>query len=351
MPLNIPKHQQRGLSLVELVVAMALGLLVVAWVSTVYLNTARHQRALERKSASLEVGAFALRMLGRDILNAGFYPASFSSDGGDVTQQGMYDSYPPLQFTPRKPTDWQNTAAGWPPQAYMTGVYGCDGGEFNVQTATCPASDSSKSDSIVINYFTADAMGDGIGRKDCTGSAVDNDPSNKSRINAGKKLNQPPLLPLFISNRYALRDVKHFIDHQDVPSKSLACSGNGMSAFGSLAIYQPIVSGFKEMRFRYGVYSNEASSSPDKFYTASEVGALPVANIGGQSHTGWQRVTAVKVCLLSHSLGGGVRLEESLAQEMQYLDCNEQRVKLPAGQWVHRWVQVFGVRNALQQSY
>lgn len=38
----------------------------------------------------------------------------------------------------------------------MTGIYGCEGGVFDVRLATCPASDPASPDSIVVNYFTSD---------------------------------------------------------------------------------------------------------------------------------------------------------------------------------------------------
>ena len=342
---------QRGFTLIELMIAMAIGLLIVIAATTIYLSTVRNQRALERKSGSLESGAFVLQMLGREIMNAGFYPANFPPATSDITQQGMFDTYPPLQSIPRKETDWQNTAAGWPPSAYMTGIYGCEGGEFDISTATCPSTDSSKSDSIVINYFTNDVMSDGGMRKDCTGSSVDNDPSNAKRTNASKNTNKPPVLPLFVSNKYTVRDLKNFVDQGDVSTKSFVCSGNGANEFGAASLYQPILSGIKEIHFKYGVYSGDSSLTPDKFYSASEVNALPSVSILGQSYNGWQRITSVRVCVLSQSQGGGVRLEDKSGDEATYLDCEDKAVAHPTGQWVTRFVKNFGVRNGLKQSY
>lgn len=344
-------RKEYGLTLVELMIAMVIGLVIVIAATVIYLSTAKNQRAMDRKSGSLENGAFVLELLGKEIMNAGFYPANVPSEISDVTQQGMYDTYPPLQSATRKATDWQNSAAGWPPTAYMTGVYGCDGGEFDVQTATCPTPDSNKSDSIVINYFSNDAMSDAGMRKDCTGSKVDEDASNANRIKASKDLNLPPSLPLFVSNRYTLRDLKNFVDQSDISTRSLSCSGNGMNQFGQKSSYQPILAGIREMQFLYGVYSSDASLTPDRFYTATEVSNLPVVTILGQSYTGWQRVTSVRVCILSQSQGSGVRLEDKSGQEMKYLNCDGQQVDQPQGQWVNRFVQVFGVRNGLKQSY
>lgn len=347
----IQRRPQMGLTLIELMIAMAIGLVIVIAATVIYLSTANSQRALERKSSSMENGSFVLQLLGRDIMNAGFYPASFPPEVNDVTQKGMYDTYPPLESSPRKKTDWAHAASGWPPVAYATPVYGCDGGEFNVQTATCPAVDSKKSDSIVVNYFTSDALGDGGYRKDCTGNFVDNDPSNNARVVAGKNANIPPLLPLFVSNRYSVRSLKNFVDQQDITTNSLVCSGNGGNSFGTLSSYQPIIAGVREIRFRYGIYMDDQSLTPDKFYKASEVDALSEIVILGQHLSGWQRVTSVRVCVLSQSQGGGVRQTDKSGSEMTYTDCDDVVQKQPPGEFINRFVQIFGVRNGLKQSY
>lgn len=349
---NKLKNREVGVTLVELMVAMAISLLVVAAAALIYLNTTKSQRASERQSESRETGVFVLQLLGRDILNAGFYPASFSPEIGDVTQTGMYDTYPPLQSEPRRSTDWQDITNNWPPAAYMTGIYGCDGGKFNVATATCPSTvDSNQSDSIVINYFTADGMGLTGSKKDCTGSDVGEDPSNQFRINDGNKEGLAPKLPLFVSNRYALSDLKSYVDGSDVSTKSLGCSGNGGNKFGEVSIYQPIIFGLKDMRFRYGVFSEEKTMSVNKFYSATEVSGMGKEKINGQLMDGWQRVIAVRVCVLTETQGGGTRLEDAAGKIATYVDCNDEIKNLPVGQSIHRFVQVFGVRNNLKQSY
>lgn len=344
-------YKENGLTLIELMIAMAIGLVIVIAATVIYLSTAKNQRALERKSSSAENGAYALQAIGKEVLNAGFYPANFPPEINDITQVGMYDTYPPLESTPRRTTDWQNSTTNWPPLAYKTGIYGCEGGEFDVATATCPTPDNEKPDSIVINYFTSDALGGSVGRKDCAGSAVDNDVSNINRINNSKDLNKPPKLPLFVSNRYTIRDLKNFVDQNDVSTRSLSCSGNGDNAYGTVNKYQPIIAGIKDIQFSYGVYNSDQSFAPERFYNAEEVSNLPEIDIYGQKYSGWQRVTSVKVCVLSQSQGGGVRLEDKNTSVMTYLDCNEQVKNQPNGQWVQKFSQIFGVRNGLKQSY
>lgn len=347
----ILRQHTRGLTLVELMVAMAIGLLVVLSATAIFLQTVQNRRALERTSSSQEGGSFALQLLGKEIMNAGFYPASFPPKITDITQQGMYDTYPPLETAPRQNTDWQDSTVGWPPAPYLTAIYGCDGGVFDIKTATCPVPDTSKPDSIVVNYFTSDPQAEGGNRKDCTGSWVDSDTSNKFRVGSGSNKKIAPLLPIFVSNRFSLSELKNFVDQQAVPTKSLACSGNGANPFGTLGVYQPMVHGLLDMKFSYGVYADETSLTPQQFYTASEVEALPSVDILGQSYTGWKRVTSVRVCVLTQSQGGGVRLADKTGAAKTYLDCQGLQQPQPNGQWIHRFVQVFGVRNALKQSY
>lgn len=345
--------RQRGMTLVELMVAMAIGLLIVIAATVIYLETLQGQRSLERQSTSAENGSFALQLLGREIMNAGNYPANFPPviGLGEITQQGMYDTYPPLEFSVRKATDWQNFAAAWPPVSYMTGVYGCSGGIFDVKTGSCPVSSSALPDSIVLNYFTSDATGGVNTRNDCTGSSVESDVSNKDRINAGKNNNKPPLLPLFVSNRFSMKSLKNYVDGNDVSTGSLTCSGNGSNPHGTISSYQPIIQGITDLKFRYGVYESDSSLLPNKFYTADEVSALPVLKILGQNLSGWQRVVSVHVCVLSQTQGGGVRLQDKSGAEKIYTDCSGVEKKQPTGQSISRFVQIFGVRNGLKQSY
>lgn len=63
----------QGFSLVELMVAMAIGLLLVAGVMAVVLNTQRSHRELNLASQRIESGHFALEQLGAEIHHAGFY--------------------------------------------------------------------------------------------------------------------------------------------------------------------------------------------------------------------------------------------------------------------------------------
>lgn len=359
-------RHQRGVTLVELMVALAISLVLVLAATYVYLATRQSDRAIERSSEAQETGAYVLQLLGREIMNAGFYPATRPPMVLDVSQTGMIDSYPPYQATSRLGTDWMNTAAGWPPTAFMSGIFGCDDAQLDVATSTCGAAVAGAGDTIVINYFTSDSMGSAVGtRRDCTGADVANDANSNGtrRFNTegtpplvphtGLDVNLPPQLPLFVSNRYALRAVKLSIDQSDINTRSLVCSGNGKSPHGTAdtTAYQPVVAGVADLQFTYGVYPDATSRAPSKFYTATEVGAMAPVAIDGQTLSGWQRITAVRVCVLTQTLGGSTRLADKTGSASKYLDCSDAEKNQPTGSSMARYTQIFGLRNALKQTF
>ena len=353
------RSSQYGLTLVELMVALAISLVLVLAAVYVFVATRQSDRAVERDGDARETGMFVLQMLGREIAQAGFYPASQPPLIGHVSQTGMIDGYPPYENTPRLATDWMNQAAGWPPVAYLTGIYGCDGAQFDPVTSTCGSASTGAPDTIIINYFTNDSMDSTVGtRRDCLGQDAANHTSNATRkLNTGGNpplvphttLNPalPPQSPLFVSNRYTLTNIKLSVDQGDVNSKSLACSGSGNDGGG----YQPIVAGVADLKFSYGVYESDQTYAPAGFHTATEVGALAPVTINGVSLSGWQRVSAVRVCILTQTLGGGTRLGDKAGAERTYIDCAGNEQQQPAGAFMRRYTQVFGVRNALRQTF
>jgi type IV pilus assembly protein PilW len=209
-------------------------------------------------------------------------------------------------------------------------------------------------------------------RRDCTGSDVGNDPSNAIR-----KLNSPtpipafgivaltedttiaPQQPLFVSNRYGLNATNIVVNvgmnDQAVATQSLACSGNGSSFFGvtNTAAYQPILAGIDDMQFTYGVFQTDATRAPDRFYTADEVNGLGNVVIAGVSMGPWARVVAVRVCLMTSTLGANTKITDKAGELRTYLDCaNQTQTQAATDIALHkRHVQIFGVRNRLNQGF
>lgn len=67
------RRSMQGLSLVELMIAMTLGLIVLAALASVFANTSASRAELERTSRQIENGRFAMELLSEDVRHAGFY--------------------------------------------------------------------------------------------------------------------------------------------------------------------------------------------------------------------------------------------------------------------------------------
>ncbi len=346
--------RQQGVTLVELMITLAITLFLVTAAAYVYLNTRETQRAVERNSANQETGSFALELLGRDIANAGFYPTVAPPISPNFPKMRRVDGYPPAQGIPVRSTDWTSPSSS--DNAYITGIFGCEGSVFDVATGTCGTPSSTAPDSLVINYFSSDAMNSVVGtRRDCNGADAANDASNAIRkLNDGTPattLNAalPPQLPLFVSNRYSLGDTTTEIEKQSVTTMSLRCSGNGNTSG-----YQPILLGVEDLQLTYGVYNNATTRAPDRFYTALEIkNDLATLNINGVALSPWSRVVAVRVCIMTRSVGAAPKIADKSTALRKYINCNNEEKSQSASDTSlrKRFIQIFAVQNNINQSY
>ena len=64
---------QRGLSIVELMISITLGLLVLAGLTTVFVTASESQRELQRSAQQIENGRYAMDLLTQDLHLAGYY--------------------------------------------------------------------------------------------------------------------------------------------------------------------------------------------------------------------------------------------------------------------------------------
>lgn len=354
------RRHQGGVTLVELMVAMGITMFIVAAAGYVFLGSREAQRAIESTSESNEAGGYALLLIGRDVMNAGFYPSTMPPIATYFPTQRRVDAYPPAVGVPNRATDWIA-----PSNVYLAPIFGCDGAKFDHSTATCGTATVGAPDSIVMSYFTNESVAFGATagqRNDCTGADVGADPSNAVRkLNAGTGVatsmshDLPPQAPLFASNFYGLNPTVLEVEKQSINTGSLACGGNGKSPFGATdaSAYMPLLAGIDDLQLTYGVFSTEATRAPDRFYTATEVNTLPTVTIDGVPLNSWARVVAVRVCVMSRTLGGAPKLADKAGALSTYLDCNDATITQAAtDRAIHkRHVQVFAVRNRLNQSF
>lgn len=328
------KKTDRGFSLIELMVALAISMVVVTAASYVYLSTRESQRTLTERAYTFESAKFALDTIGRDIENAGFYPAIRSTTGAASPNSVIAEGY-------------LNPVTTSPPTAYNTMVYGCEAQRYLPNTtpsAACGAQTAGvDADTLVVNYYSNDSSGLDIGnRADCLRQDSANDAAtnaitgnvrrnaNHATTTAADRPFLAPQRPLFVSNRYTLNPTPMIIEGQTINTFSLACNGNGTAAASDT--YQPMIAGIDQLRFYYLI----ATDTTGRYRRASAVG------------TDWSRVVAVRVCLLARSLqsaklqgGASYSLNDCDGTAISYTDGLERRV----------FTQVFALKNQSHRTF
>jgi type IV pilus assembly protein PilW len=322
---------QRGLTLVELLVSITISLIVVLAATLVYQTTRETQRTLDEAAAAHEAGAFALKAIGRDLSNAGFYPLVRT----ETNAENVIGAY--LNITGQA--------------AYDAGLFGCNGVNFDPVAGTCSGTAApNNTDAVVVGYFTTDAFGTNVGhRADCEGNDVAGAAVNATRVGSGGA-GVPPLRPLFVANRYQLSAPQNTtLNGRTVTVRSLTCSGNGANGTTSTSL----VAGIDDLQITYGAFVDPDNPIPARFYTAAEIaglGGFTTAN--GAARGPWWRVSAVRVCVIGRTFQTNAAIAPGAAP-LTYTDCAGGTVNQDASDRSLRktYVQVFSVRNRNTMTY
>lgn len=232
-------RQQRGVSLVELLVAMVIGIVILLAASEVMVSNSRTRGEVERTGRQIENGVFALQLLEDDISNAGFWGESTVSATGGL---------PPL--CPITGADL-DSAMGYPLQAAVAGE------------VTCAASIKVGSESIALRRASTCALGTanclGINEKfpyiqvpACVTQAdmgiVQRDIGTAGLNGLRIDCAAGNLAPIY---RYISR-VYYITDNDELARMDLNINGAGDLAYISSG---PLVEGVEALHFSYGIDS------------------------------------------------------------------------------------------------
>ncbi len=116
---------QRGMSLIELMIAVTIGLIITAALGALFLGTYRTNQEMAKANSQIENGRFAMQLLQADIVHAGFWGGfapqfddlSFSTAPGDVPNAVPN---PCLDYSTPWTADNVTNLIGIPVQAYAT---------------------------------------------------------------------------------------------------------------------------------------------------------------------------------------------------------------------------------------
>ena len=145
---------QAGVTLIELMVASAIGMLIMLAIMTLYLNVSRTNEEMARTNTLVENGRFAIRLLQSDLMHAGFW-GGYVPPFDDLTNKSIPAGYPPASpstaadapalcqaYAPWT-SDYKKAVLATPVQVYSAVPADC--ASANAKVAASRHTDSSKS--------------------------------------------------------------------------------------------------------------------------------------------------------------------------------------------------------------
>lgn len=136
---------QRGFTLIELMVAMVLGLMVVLALTTLFVNISRANNEMAKTNAQIENGRFAMQLLQGDIVHGGYW-GGYVPQFDDLTYYGVVPGDAPTAI-PAPCQAWSSAdndnLVGIPIQSYDNVPAGC---------ATIVANKKTNTDVFVVRH-------------------------------------------------------------------------------------------------------------------------------------------------------------------------------------------------------
>lgn len=325
---RMPRHgRQSGRTLIELLVAIALGLLVLAGVASLYFGASRSGRVAGNVAAVEEGGQIALSLMGNAVRRAGY--AEIAGTNSTARFNLLFDG--PHVRGCSDGRDFVNAAAANPVNA----DFACTGGAVPNRVG----------DTLAV-AFQADAVL--AAAQAATVDCIGNNPPNRPASAAFAGAAPGGVVPV-VQNVY-------FVERRPADlTGNLMCAGNGNPGQP-----QPVLNGVEDFRVFYGfdraafqlAGGTGAPPSASSLLTAADVNALPPVGL----LTGWDFVVSVQVCVLVRTQDPGTSLGNTFIPCPA--DAAQARnpaliapVALPAdGAFRRAYTQVFTIRSRASQS-
>ncbi|MCD6679701.1 MAG: PilW family protein [Burkholderiaceae bacterium] len=301
--------------MVEVLVAMSLGLFVIGGIAAAYVNNQRTRAELERSSRQLENGRYAVQLLSDELRHAGYF--------------GEFDPRPlpsPPDLIAACETDLDTLRASLP-----VALVGID------DTATTPSclSDVKTGTDIVVLKRTTTCV---AGAPGCEATA-----SGEPYLQASLCSTQAELESPAVENRFRLSTSAAALDRHARDCSTTAPlrrfvvriyyiannneAGDGIPTLkraelkaGSFAV-EPLVEGIEDLQLQYGIDSDgdsvpNAYSTNPSTYDGCATNACKVQN--------WRDVTAVKLHLLARNIESSPGFKDSRTYLLGHNDDGSQ---------------------------
>ena len=273
----------RGFSLVELMVAIAIGMMLVAGLAVLFANSSQSGNEIEKSVRQIENGRYALELISEDVNLAGYY--------GEVPASGMTWVTAPACSTAVAAMGWDNAARTAP-----VAITGLDATEASA--LTCLSNHKAGSVAVVLR------------RLDTAGVLPGASTNGSAYLQTSRCLTDPN------ATRFILSTVA-----TDFTLRGLACTaGNTVNRYlvriyyvatcnecgvdtvptlkrvelrGDQMRISPLAEGIEDIGYDYGFDTNGDGSA--------DVYLLGLSGVAGAPENDWSNVVGVRINLLSRS--------------------------------------------------
>lgn len=279
-----PRDAQRGFTLIEMMIAVTLGLVILASLTTFFVQTSANRAEMERGGRQIENGRFAIEALREDVTLAGFY--------GDIAQGGATWTQPDACQTALASLGW-NAA----PLQMPLPIFGYADG---TGAPACITSAAAGSDVLVVRRFNTEF------------TPLDQASGPQHYVQVSHCRTDSTSLPIVVASgsapgSFILREVScggparlwRYREHVYYIRTYSATPGDGIPTLVRLELDAgamkevPLVEGIQAMRVEYGI-DNDNNGSPDLWSRCDTVTPCTLAQ--------WSSVTATRLILLSSNI-------------------------------------------------
>ena len=285
----LPHRSIRGVSLVELMVAIAIGLVLVAGMVTLFANSSHTTTEIDKSMRQIENGRFATELLSEDISIAGYY--------GELTTEGLTLVSPTACATDPNLLGWDNGSSSSPVITVaplpMTGLSAA-----NAAALTCLTHHKAGTVALILRHLDTAFVSPGTatdGNVYLQTSRCATDPVATRFITstalAGFALKDINCVAINKVQRYVTR--LYYIATCNECGVDTIPTLKRVELQGAQMVVSPLVEGIEEVAFDYGFDTND-DGMPDTYRTG-------LSGTAGAQDNDWKNVVGIRVHLLSRT--------------------------------------------------
>lgn len=279
----------RGFSLIELLVAMTVGLILVAGLVTLFANSSQTGNELEKSIRQLESGRYGMELLTEDLSVAGYY--------GEVSMEGAV-------FQPAAPCGTAFASLGWknptlaPVTPFEAPVPVTGVGKTETSGLGCLTNRKTGTPALVVRRLDTDMVAPGPATNDRfhlqTSRCVTDPPDVRFVLSTtagdfalkAQNCTDSNLVQRYISRIYFVATCNE-CEVDTIPTLKRA------ELFTNSFVVSPLAEGVEDIAFEFG-FDTDGNGGPDVY-------RLGLSGTSGAADNDWSNVVGVRVHLLSRS--------------------------------------------------